>query len=148
MRPPHGLAMYVKQSIEIGIVETISSNEFECLTVQLNPSQQSTTIIVVYKAPNCTLNNFKKHILSMAQFQTSEKLVIVGDFNYDLSRGQNESFLHFIKSVFPTTQYLNTSTTTRDFTKLDLCFTSFARASARMITCVWSYHHTLVSSLS
>ena len=147
-RPPHGLAMYVRQSIEIGSIENISTKEFECLIVQLNPSSHhSTTIIVVYKSPNCSFKKFQENILLMTKYQTSEKLVIVGDFNYDIFRNQNDSFLHFMKSVFPTTQCLNSAQTTRDFTKLDLCFTSFAKASARIITCVWSYHHTLVVSL-
>ena len=149
LRPPHGLAMYVKQSIEIGSVETISTKEFECLIVQLNnpSSYRSTTIMVVYKSPNCSFKKFKESILAMAQFQTSDELVIVGDFNFDISHNQNDSFLHFMKSVFPATQCLNSSQTTRDFTKLDLCFTTFVKASARIITCVWSFHHTLVVSI-
>ena len=149
VRPPHGLAMYVKQSIAIGFVEAISTKEFECLIVQLNKpsSQHFTTIIVVYKSPTCSHNKFKENILSMARFQTSEKLIIVGDFNYDISKNQNESFLHFMKSTFPKTKCLDISQTTHGFSKLDLCFSSFVGAAASIITCIWSYHHSLVVSL-
>ena len=148
-RPPHGLAMYVKQSININLVETISSHEFECLVVQLKgPSYHNwTTLIVVYKSPKCAFEKFKEHIFSMSRFQITEDLIIVGDFNYDVSRNQNGRFLAFMKSIFPNTKCLDVSQTTRDSTKLDLCFTSLVSASAKIITCVWSYHHTLVVSL-
>ena len=148
-RPPHGLAMYVKQSMKINLVEKISTQEFECLVVQLKrPSVHNwTTLIVVYKSPNCAFEKFKEHIFSMARFQVTEDLVIVGDFNYDVSHNQNGRFLAFMKSIFPNTECLNVSQTTRDSTTLDLCFTSLASASAKIITCVWSYHHTLVVSL-
>ena len=149
VRPPHGLAMYVKQSIKINLVQTISTKEFECLVVQLNrpSSNHMTTLIVVYKSPNCGFENFKNHIISMAKFPITEDLMLVGDFNYDVSRNKNGQFLEFMKSIFPRTKCLNVSQTTRDFTTLDLCFTSFVSASANIITCVWSYHHTLVVSL-
>ena len=84
----------------------------------------------------------------MGRFHALESLIIVGDFNYDTSRNQNESFLQFMQSSFPQTKALDTSQTTRDNTKLDLCFTGFAEASANIISCVWSYHHTLIVSLS
>ena len=146
VRPPHGLAMYVKDSFEIGVVKSVSTREFECLIVQLN-RPASTTIMVVYKSPTCSNSKFKEHILSIAQLKTSEKLIIVGDFNYDISQNQNVSFLHFMKCVFPKTECLDISPTTHGFTKLDLCFSSFTRAAANIITCVWSYHHTMVVSL-
>ena len=148
MRPPHGLAMYVKPSIRINLVETISTKEFECLVVQLNqPSfHLLTTLIVVYKSPDCSFATFKKHILSMARFQITEDLVVVGDFNYDVSCNRNGRFLDFMKTMFPKTKCLNVPQTTRDHTKLDLCFTSCVSVSARIISCVWSYHHTLAVS--
>ena len=149
VRPSHGLAMYIKQSIEVRGVETISAKQFECLVVQLcrPSSNRLTTVIVVYKSPNCSFKQFKEHILSMARLDISEDLILVGDFNYDVCRNQNGSFLNYMKSVFPKAKYMETVHTTSDFTKLDLCFTSFGSASTRIITCVWSYHHTLVVSL-
>ena len=148
-RPPHGLAMYVKPSININLVETISTEEFECIVVQLNQvsSHRMTTLIVVYKSPSCGFEKFKDHILSMAKCQITEDLILVGDFNYDVSRNRNGRFLDFMNSTFPRTKCLNVLHTTRDNTTLDLCFTSFFSASARIIACVWSYHHTLVVSL-
>ena len=150
LRPPHGLAMYVKKCIEIELVETISAKEFECLILQINsqPSRHSTTIVVVYKSPTCSFTAFKEHMTSFTRFQTAEKLIIIGDFNFDVSRAQNDTFLHFMKSKFPRTTLLDTLPTTRENTRLDLCFTSTARASANIIACVWSYHHTLVCSFS
>ena len=129
------------------MIETVSTNEFECLLVQLNSPCHSTTIIVVYKSPNCSAKKFKEHILSMMRFHESEQLMVVGDFNYDVSRNKNDSFLRFMKSAFPKTKVLDSTQTTRDNTILDLCFTSFPKASANIVACVWSFHHTLIVSL-
>ena len=147
LRPSHGLAMYVKKHIEINLIETVSTKEFECLKVQLNSPHQSTTIIAVYKSPNCSAKTFKEHIRSMMRFHVTDKIIIVGDFNYDVSRQQNDSFLQFMKSVFPKTNVLDSLQTTRDDTRLDLCFTSFPNASANIVTCVWSFHHTLIVNI-
>ena len=52
-----------------------------------------------------------------------------------------------MQSVFPNAKMLTTTSTTQDNTVLDLCFTTCNLANANMITCVLSYHHTLVSAI-
>ena len=149
VRPPHGLAMYIRNCHEIVSVETFSTDKFEYLAVKVFSSypRHSYTIIVIYKAPTCSFENFKAHFQNLSQFQSSDKLIIVGDFNFDISHDQNNFFLSLMKSVFPKSKLLTTLSTTRGNTCLDLCFTTCNLADADTITCVWSYHHTLVVSV-
>ena len=149
MRPPHGLAMYVKNCHKILSSEVLSTDQFESLAVKvLNMrSNRIYTLIAVYKAPTCSFEDFKTGIQTLRCFHTSENLVIVGDFNFDVSQDRNKNFICFMRSVFPSVEILNTISTTRGKTVLDLCFTNCNPSNASIITCVWSYHHTLVASL-
>ena len=149
MRPPHGLAMYVKSGHKILSSEALSTKQFESLAVSvLNMRSNSIyTLIAVYKAPTCSFEDFKACIQSLRRFHESEKLIIVGDFNFDVSQDRNKNFICFMRSVFPSVKILNTISTTREKTILDLCFTNCIPSNASIITCVWSYHHTLIASL-
>ena len=149
VRPPHGLAMYVKNCHNIISSETLSMEKFESLVVNIlvSCSHKLYTIIVVYKAPSCRFEDFKTYIQSLRRFHLSENLVIVGDFNFDISHGRNKNFTSLIRSVFPKVKLLNTIPTTQEGTILDICFTNCSPASGNMITCIWSYHHTLVVPL-
>ena len=110
VRPPHGLAMYVKNCHKVISSETLSTDMLEGLVVNvLNiRSQNMYTVIVVYKAPKCNVELFKSHIRSFLHLQLSDKLIIVGDFNFDVSRDLNRNFVAFMKSTFPKAKMLNT----------------------------------------
>ena len=94
VRPPHGLAMYVRSCHEIVSVETFSTDKFESLVVRVCSSNHRRvyTIIVVYKAPTCSFENFKAYVQTLSRFQSSDKLIIIGDFNFDISHNQNKNF--------------------------------------------------------
>ena len=149
LRPPHGLAMYVKNCHNIISYETLSTDKFESLVVSIlaSSSHKLYTIIVVYKAPSCSFEDFKTNIRSLRRFRSSEKIVILGDFNFDITLDRNTNFTSLIRSLFPTVKLLKTIPTTREGTILDICFTNCKLASGNIITCVWSYHHTLVVPL-
>ena len=150
LRPPHGLAVYVKNCHEIVSYKTISIDKFESLAVRVMnlSSRNICTILVVYKAPTCSYEEFKKHIETLSRFQYSNKLIIVGDFNFDILCDQSKNFVGLMKSFFPKSRMLRTLSTTREKTTLDLCFTNCNIANGDIISCVWSYHHTLVVSVS
>ena len=150
VRPPHGLAMYVKNCHEVISSQTLSTDMVEGLVVNVlnTHSQNLYTIIVVYKAPQCSFELFKVHVGSFLHLQLSNKLIIVGDFNFDVSRGMNRNFVAFMKSAFPKAKMLNTVSTTQEHTLLDVCFTTCSETNADIIACVWSYHHTLVVSVN
>ena len=75
MRPPHGLAMYVKSCHKIVSSEALSTDKLESFAVNvLNMCSNSIyTLIVVYKAPTCCFEDFKTCIQSLRRFHTSDK---------------------------------------------------------------------------
>ena len=80
------------------------------------------TVIAVYKAPTCCFEDFKKHILSLSLLPLHDRLVIVGDFNFDVSHDSNRNFIEVMKSAFQNSRLLNTQSTTHKGTTLDVCF--------------------------
>ena len=148
MRPAHGLAIYIKNCYDLISTEKLSTEQFESLVVNVSDvrSQNIYSVIVIYKAPMCGFENFRKHILLLSKLHLHGKLVIVGDFNFDVSYDLNRNFIEVVRSAFPNTRLLNTEPTTQKNTTLDVCFSS-CNANSDVITCVWSYHHTLVVSV-
>ena len=148
VRPAHGLAIYIKRGHELVSSYKISAENFESLSVNIINlrSQNCFSVVAVYKAPTCSFTDFRKHVLSISDLQLYDKLVIAGDFNFDVSDDLNRNFIEVMRSAFPNARLLNTQSTTQKGSKLDVSFSS-CNANADVITCVWSYHHTLVISV-
>ena len=148
MRPSHGLAIYVRNCHQIVSIHRISSEQFESLAIDVMNSHSGTlySIIAIYKAPRCNFGDFRKHLTSLSQLQFSDSMIVVGDFNYNVQNDQNTNFLQVLKSVFPKVKLLKTAPTTKENSVLDLAFSTCKNAHSYIITCVWSYHHTLVTS--
>ena len=149
MRPSHGLAIYVRNCHQIVSIHRISSEQFESLAIDVMNSHSGTfySIIAVYKAPRCRFEDFRKHLMTLSQLQLSDNVIVVGDFNFNIQNDQNTTFLKVLKSIFPRVKLLKTGHTTKENTVLDMAFTSCNKAHSYIITCVWSYHHTLVTSI-
>ena len=147
MRPPHGLAIYVRNCHYVVSTHKVSTKQLESVAIDVMNSHSSSvfSIIVVYKAPSCRFEDLKKQLMSLSQLRLSEKLIIIGDFNFNVQNDQNTNFLKAMNAV-PRAKKLNTASTTSENTVLDIAFTSCNNAQSDVITCVWSYHHTLVTS--
>ena len=149
VRPPHGLAIYVRKCHQVLSIHRISMEQFESLVVDVLNSHSCVrfSIVVVYKAPGCVFGDFRKHVMSLSKLCFSDELLIVGDFNFDVQNDQNTNFLKVMTSAFPKAKQLKTTSTTKGNTVLDIAFTNCDNAHSDIITCVWSYHHTLVTSI-
>ena len=148
LRPAHGLAIYIKTCYQLISFDKISTEMFESLSVNVLDlrSQSVYSVLLIYKAPRCGFEDFKKHISSLSNLALNDRLLIIGDFNFDISDDLNRNFIEVMRSAFPSVRLLNTRSTTQKGSKLDVCF-STCKSSADVITCVWSYHHTLVVSV-
>ena len=148
-RPAHGLAVYVKNCHEVICVEKISSPLFESIILNLQncKTRHKYTVIVVYKSPRCASQEFTRHMKNLSSCRIEEKVVILGDFNFDVANSQCAHFVKTMTSVFPTVARLCTPPTTHWNTVLDVSFSSCENATANILTCVWSYHHTLIVSV-
>ena len=148
-RPPHGLAIYVRKCHQLLSIRRISVEQFESLVIDVLNSRSCLrySIIVVYKAPGCMFGDFRKHVVSLSKLPLSDELLIVGDFNFNVQNGQNTNFLKVMTSAFPKAKQRKTTSTTKGNTVLDIAFTTCDNAHSDIITCVWSYHETLVTSV-
>ena len=148
-RPPHGLAVYMKEFIRIDSFKSFSTSTIESITLEITDlrSDACYTIVIVYKSPSCSFNDFQT-CMKAVEVRSTHKLIIMGDFNYDISSNRNNGFVTSMKTFFPNAKLQKTLPTTHGNTILDLCFTTCEHASARVIACVWSYHHTLIGSFS
>ena len=149
-RPEHGLAIYVKTEFEVILSanKSTKSIESQIINVRKMRTNEIYTVLVVYKAPTCTVADFKSHIMSISRNDIfSKKLIIVGDFNIDICEEQNINCIEFMCQSFPCAHLLKTLPTTHGETTLDLAFTTCSNAKADITSCIWSYHHTLIVSV-
>ena len=58
--------------------------------IYISPSHNMHTMIALYKAPKCSFEEFE----SVAHLQISNELIIVGDFNFDVTRNMNKNFIY------------------------------------------------------
>ena len=109
LRPAHGIAVYVKNCHEVTCVEKISCPLFEStlINLQICQSQHKYTIMIVYKSPRCGFHEFKRRIEDLSHFPLEENIVILGDFNFDVTNGHCANFLMTLKSVFSPADYVS-----------------------------------------
>ena len=101
------------------------------------------TICVLYKSPQCTLGELKYHMFSISKLKMYSNLILVGDFNIDVSKPGSTMFLEFMAENFPKARQIVNNFTTNDNTLIDLCFTTFPSASSQVVNFLWSHHDTV-----
>ena len=90
----------------------------------INPLAGFVQLVLVYKSPSCTLEEFRGQILRdlLPDLDVGKPLLITGDFNFDISTG-NVEFLQFMTETFEFTQHV-LKPTTNMMAVLDLVFTN------------------------
>ena len=139
VRPPHGLALYVRDDVIISKCKCCSTNKFECVVLETLHQLTQMQIVMIYNSPGHSLQN----LTSMLQNELAEHvdpqnpLVIMGDFNIDVS--QKECGLEkFIAEEFHCYQLMHEPTTDQGST-LDLVFTN-CTGSVGTVETYWSDH--------
>ncbi|XP_033759145.1 uncharacterized protein LOC117341405 [Pecten maximus] len=140
-RPHHGLVMYVKSHLDVITYEMFSTRDVEFSYISFNLCQILVQCAVVYKKPGCSLSHFcaimKEHLQPLVD--VNEKIVIMGDFNVDLKKTGQDTFLRFMESTFHCTQTIN-QPTTKMKSQLDLIFTNFTERKTGVLDAYWSDH--------
>ena len=103
MRQPHGLAIYVRNCHHVASTHKVSTKQFKSVAVGVMNFHSSTfySIIVVHKAPSCRFKELRKHLMFLCQLLLSDKLIIIGDFDFNVQNDQNTNFLKAMTTVFP-----------------------------------------------
>ena len=140
-RPSHGLLLYVRNGFDCTEISQHSTNLLEFLFCHLiHPVAGFLQLVLVYKSPSCTLQEFRGQILRdlLPDLDIGKPLLMMGDFNFDISTG-NVEFLHFMTETFECTQHV-LKPTTNMMSLLDLVFTNIFETTTETIECYWSDH--------
>ena len=140
-RPSHGLLLYVRNGFDCTEISQHSTNLLEFLFCHLiHPLAGFLQLVLVYKSPSCTLQEFRGQILRdlLPDLDIRKPLLIMGDFNFDVSIG-NVEFLQFMTETFECTQHV-LKPTTNMMSVLDLVFSNIFETTTETIECYWSDH--------
>lgn len=140
-RPHHGTALYVKEDHLMKCISKFSNTLLEFIIALIHfRDLGEVQIIVLYKFPACSFKEFEREVmLHLKPFvDTEKKLIILGDFNFDLFTGHKE-FLNFMNLNLKCTQLVK-KVTHESGSQLDLIFTNFPHCETDVIEAYWSDH--------
>ncbi|MCG8077008.1 MAG: AAA family ATPase, partial [Candidatus Thiodiazotropha taylori] len=139
-RPHHGLAVYIKQNIEIEKIVKHRSHSCEFIMAALNSTTKGFyQYVVVYKYPKSSQADLKKDICSHLRpvVDISSKLVIMGDFNIQVN-DLNCQFVKFMENTFQCHQNIKQPTTDAG-SILDLIFSN-DQVYSNTVEAYWTDH--------
>lgn len=140
-RPHHGTALYVKEDHLMTCISKFSNTLLEFIIALIHfRDLGEVKIVVLYKFPACSFKEFEREVmLHLKPFvDTEKKLIILGDFNFDLFTGHKE-FLNFMNLNLKCTQLVK-KVTHESGSQLDLIFTNFPHCETDVIEAYWSDH--------
>ena len=139
VRPPHGLAIYVKNDITIKQCFSYSVSEIEFTFLNVAKNLSCKQIVAVYKAPAFSLEGLKEVFKKQLHkyIDKSKAIVFIGDFNIDISKS-HKGLCDFMDREFKCSQLVHYMTT--DYGSiLDLVFTN-TNGICGTIEAYWSDH--------
>ena len=149
-RPYHGLLTLVRDSCKV--LQVIHFNslsvEFSLFIVQ-NNSYDFLQVVFMYRSNAFSLEMFKGQLEKYLQnhVDNTAPLLIMGDFNYDISDDKHKNFLSYMCSTFNCRQLIHEPTT--DYgSSLDLLFTNIdSEIFIDTLECPWSDHKGIFCAL-
>ena len=149
-RPPHGLAVYIKNGILVDNVSVFSSSNVEYVSADIMSDKGHIQIVYVYKAPACRFADFKETLLLnlLPQLNVRDNILIMGDFNFDLTV-ENTNFLRFMENTFKCKQFI-AQKTTQYGSILDLAFLNVnpnALITTGVLEAYWSDHKVIYAAV-
>jgi len=136
-RPPHGMILYINQRFVNEITNTILNTEdnFESISVSRHGAQY----VFLYRSPSLTLEQTLAKARRISEnLYTSQPVVVMGDFNIDISDQKNEHVIKELEDIFQCKQIV-TEITTNYGTTIDLVFTN-TTAICSIIESLFSDH--------
>ena len=126
-RPGGGIAIIVKQSISMKVLNTYQSPSCELTEVQLTIGSQCIHLVAVYRPSGASVVSFMDEFCDIIEnsIVSSGHLLIAGDFNFHIDNANNPDAANFMDIVasFGLKQHVN-GATHKDGHLLDLIITS------------------------
>ena len=139
-RPSHGLALYMKEYLEVQKLEKLQCQSCEFIYAALHSRQKGHfQVVILYKYPKSSQRDFKTDLQCHLRpvVDLNAKLVILGDFNIQIECVSSQ-FVHFMETLFSCVQHIGEPTC--DFgSTLDLVFAN-CHAFCDVIDAYWSDH--------
>ena len=139
-RPHRGIMLYVKETVEVISIQDYSDLNVEFIYANVLIDGKCVQIVTFYRSNACAFEDFKNSVVSklFPLINIDNPLVIQGDFNYDLNKGQKQ-FVHFVEKKFNCQQLVHKSTHSSG-SLLDNIFCNIPNAKTDVIDTVWSDH--------
>lgn len=124
-RPPHGLAIYVKNQYNINNMSHTNSSDIEYSIIKLElEGRLPVQLAILYKSNSCHSDALLIAIQDIySSIDNSDPFIVVGDFNIDISENQNQTLLLKIEEILKCKHHVTPATTVRN-TTIDLIFTN------------------------
>ena len=111
-RPPHGLALYMKEYLEVQKLVKLQCQSCEFIFAALISRQKGYfQVVILYTYLKSSQRDFKTdvqcHLRPVVDLNT--KLVILGDFNIQLECVDSQ-FVHFMETLFSCVQHIEEHT--------------------------------------
>ncbi|XP_061190194.1 uncharacterized protein LOC133198057 [Saccostrea echinata] len=144
-RSHHGIVIYLRNQLQCVTYNSYyTSKSVEFSVISIMSSNTPVQCVVLYRQPSCPLqlfyNTLKNRLLPFVD--KDQKIVMMGDYNFDLNTGQYQHFLNFMKENFGCEQVIST-VTTKNKTQLDLIFTNFTDIQTDVLQAYWSDHNMI-----
>ena len=146
-RPYHGLALYVKEYLQIQKVMKMQCKSFEFIfTGTFSIQRGYVQVVVLYKYPKSSQTDFRNDIRCHLRpvIDLNAKLVILGDFNIQID-GASTGFVDFVETLFGCMQHIKQCTTDCG-SVLDLIFSN-SEGFCDVIEAYWSDHKIIYCAL-
>ena len=134
-----GLLAYLKKDKKY----FVTMNQSPCLEiVQCDVPYRDTvlSILGIYRPPTTNIQKFKEELFQyITTCNVESPKVIVGDFNINVNRDVNHSFLQEMQQKFNLKQFIQ-EPTTFEGTTIDLVFSNMYHLSTVALTNTWSSH--------
>ena len=140
--PYHGLMLYIHISIEVHHIRKYSGCKLEVIDVIISKNKVQFNVIGIYKSPMASTVELLHYMDIIIQNTSQLALVIIADFNLDVTHNSSKSFCDVMKTKYSCDQHVPQSTTDEQ-TTIDLIFSNHSHQIPAAIVCYWSDHKLL-----
>lgn len=145
-RTPHGLLIYVRDTICVNSTNIYSTINIEALAINITYDTTTYKIILLYKTPTCTNENLFTCLQWCKQlYTTKDNIIIVGDFNTDTNDQKKHHTLKEIMGILDL-DIVHTEPTTKNRTTLDFYLTN-CQITTYVQFIQWSLHFSVNATI-
>ena len=142
-RPYHGLAVYVKDTIQVSDVTCVRFSHAEYMVLKIVYCGTVLQMVCLYRSSKCSIQQFMEQIRGLSKYiEGQDQTFVIGDFNCDLNT--NVGVRNAVESLSAGLNHLKTENTfqnsTGALTCIDHAFTTVVNHVATVIECMYSDH--------